>query len=223
MTCSFCLNLLHRALGEHAAFVQHRDAAARCARRSPCRARRRSACTCRQATRTARRCAASPRRSCRRPARRAAAAAAPASAACRSPATASGRATAAPPAARPPAAAGSSPASSRCGRAPPRRGARAASAHTRLSAFIASSRFSNTECCSNTVGFWNLRPMPRAGDFRLGEPREVDGLAEECGAGVGPRLAGDHIHHRRLAGAVGPDDAAQLAGVDQSATGCSAP
>ena len=33
--------------------------------------------------------------------------------------------------------------------------------HTRLSALRASSRFSNTVCCSNTVGFWNLRPMPR--------------------------------------------------------------
>ena len=31
---------------------------------------------------------------------------------------------------------------------------------TRLSIFIASSRFSNTVCCSNTVGRWNLRPMP---------------------------------------------------------------
>ena len=40
------------------------------------------------------------------------------------------------------------------------RGAREGVIRTRLSAFIASSRFSNTECCSNTVGFWNLRPMP---------------------------------------------------------------
>ena len=31
----------------------------------------------------------------------------------------------------------------------------------RLSHFNASSRFSNTEWFSNTVGFWNLRPMPR--------------------------------------------------------------
>ena len=31
---------------------------------------------------------------------------------------------------------------------------------TRLSAFIASSRFSNTVWCSKIVGFWNLRPMP---------------------------------------------------------------
>src|SRR5450830_1281142 len=31
---------------------------------------------------------------------------------------------------------------------------------TRLSIFMASSRLSNTVCCSNTVGRWNLRPMP---------------------------------------------------------------
>ncbi|MNJ54553.1 hypothetical protein D3C77_500000 [compost metagenome] len=33
-------------------------------------------------------------------------------------------------------------------------------ANTDLSAFCASSRFSNTLKASNTVGFWNLRPMP---------------------------------------------------------------
>ena len=44
--------------------------------------------------------------------------------------------------------------------------------------------------------------------------RSID-LPEERGARVGPRLAGDHVHHRRLAGAVGADDAAQLAGVDR--------
>ena len=52
-------------------------------------------------------------------------------------------------------------------------------------------------------------------DLGLGQLREVDRLAEERGARVGPRLAGDHVHHRRLAGAVGADDAAQLAGVDR--------
>ncbi len=31
----------------------------------------------------------------------------------------------------------------------------------RLSVAMASSRFSNTVRASNTVGFWNLRPMPR--------------------------------------------------------------
>ena len=35
---------------------------------------------------------------------------------------------------------------------------------------------------------------------------------------VGSRLAGDHVHHRRLAGAVGADHAAELAGVDRRAT-----
>ena len=52
------------------------------------------------------------------------------------------------------------------------------------------------------------------GDLGFGQSREVDRLPEERGARVGPGLAGDHVHHRRLAGAVGPDDAAQLAGVD---------
>ncbi|MNE21486.1 hypothetical protein D3C80_1146510 [compost metagenome] len=33
-------------------------------------------------------------------------------------------------------------------------------AHTDLSALSASSRFSNTVSASNTVGFWNLRPIP---------------------------------------------------------------
>ncbi len=52
------------------------------------------------------------------------------------------------------------------------------------------------------------------GDLRFGQARQVDGLAEEGLAGIGPRLAGDDVHHRRLAGAVGADDAAQFAGVD---------
>ena len=85
---------------------------------------------------------------------------------------------------------------------------------TRLSAFIASSRFSNTVCCSNTVGFWNLRPMPACAISGSCQAREIDRLAEERRALVGPRLAGDDVHHRRLAGAVGADHAAQLAGVD---------
>ena len=85
---------------------------------------------------------------------------APASAACRSPATASGRATG--PARRRAASVrpmmsstlvdalallGVEPATQRL----PER---------RWSPASASSRFSNTVSCSNTVGFWNLRPMP---------------------------------------------------------------
>src|SRR5688572_9388535 len=52
------------------------------------------------------------------------------------------------------------------------------------------------------------------GNLGVGEPGEVDGLAEEGAARVGPRLAGDHVHHGGLAGAVGADHAAQLADVD---------
>ena len=37
-----------------------------------------------------------------------------------------------------------------------------------LSPASASSRFSNTVSYSNTVGFWNLRPMPACGDLRFG-------------------------------------------------------
>ena len=70
--------------------------------------------------------------------------------------------------------------------------------------------------CSNTVGFWNLRPMPTCAICASAQAQQVDGRAEERRARVGPRLAGDHVHHRRLAGAVGADDAAQLAGVDRS-------
>jgi hypothetical protein len=52
-------------------------------------------------------------------------------------------------------------------------------------------------------------------DLRLREPGEIDGLAEERRARIGPRLAGDDVHHGRLAGAVGADHAAQLAGIDR--------
>ncbi len=52
-------------------------------------------------------------------------------------------------------------------------------------------------------------------DLRLGQAQQVDVAAERDAAAVGPRLAGDAVHHRRLAGAVGADDAAQLADVDR--------
>src|SRR5207302_295536 len=59
-----------------------------------------------------------------------------------------------------------------------------------------------------------LAPDARVGDLRLGKAREVDGLAEESAPRIRPRLAGDHVHHRRLAGAIRADDAAQFARVD---------
>ena len=49
--------------------------------------------------------------------------------------------------------------------------------------------------------------------------QQVDRRAEGRLAVVGARLAGDDVHHRRLAGAVGPDDAAQLAGADRERQG----
>jgi hypothetical protein len=43
---------------------------------------------------------------------------------------------------------------------------------------------------------------------------EVDQPVEEHLALVGPRLAGDDVHHRRLAGTIRPDDGAHLALVE---------
>ncbi len=53
-------------------------------------------------------------------------------------------------------------------------------------------------------------------DLGLVEAREVVIAAvEHHVAGVGPGLAGDDVHHRRLAGAVRPDDRAHLARLDR--------
>ena len=71
---------------------------------------------------------------------------------------------------------------------------------------------SSTVWFSNTVGFWNLRPMPSVGDVGLVELGQIVPALEIDLAGVRPRLAGDDVHHRRLAGAVGADDRAHLAG-----------
>ena len=52
------------------------------------------------------------------------------------------------------------------------------------------------------------------GDLGLVMARQVDVAVEKHLALVGPRLAGDDVHHRRLAGAVRADDGAHLALVD---------
>ena len=67
---------------------------------------------------------------------------------------------------------------------------------------------------SNTVGFWNLRPMPSSAILGLVQLGEIVAAVEIDVALVGPRLAGDDVHHRRLAGAVGADDRAHLAGLE---------
>src|SRR5262249_46503498 len=64
-------------------------------------------------------------------------------------------------------------------------------------------------------GFLELPPDAELGDFRLRQGEQVDVGAEPGAAVIGSRLARDHVHHRRLAGAVRADDAAQLAGVDR--------
>ena len=59
-------------------------------------------------------------------------------------------------------------------------------------------------------GLLELAPDAHLRDLRLVVAQQVDRAAEEHAARVGPGLAGDDVHHRRLAGAVGADDAAQL-------------
>ncbi len=56
-----------------------------------------------------------------------------------------------------------------------------------------------------------LAPDAEIGDGALVELGQVDLAVEEDLALVRPRLAGDDIHHRRLAGAVRTDDRAELA------------
>ena len=103
----------------------------------------------------------------------------------------------------------------RCGRAARRSGATTATARTRRSAASASSRFSNTLSSSYTVGFWNLRPMPICAIS--GSVRRSRSMVEPKNTlpASGRVLPVMHVHHRRLAGAVGADDAAQLAHVDR--------
>ena len=96
----------------------------------------------------------------------------------------------------------------------PRSRASTASRAAARSFFSASRRLSSTVCISNTVGFWNLRPMPSSAICGLVELGEVVAALEEDVAVVGPGLAGDDVHHRGLAGAVRADDGAHLARLD---------
>ncbi len=52
------------------------------------------------------------------------------------------------------------------------------------------------------------------GDLGLVEPGQIVQAVEHDVAEVRPGLAGDHIHHRGLAGAVRTDDGAHFAGLD---------
>ena len=106
------------------------------------------------------------------------------------------------------------PAPRRSGRAARPTGRRTSERNRARSPFSASSRLVQTVWLSNTVGFWNFRPMPSRAIVGLVVAGEVDVLAEQDGALVGPGLAGDHVHHRGLAGAVRADDRAHLALVE---------
>src|SRR5216683_2856774 len=75
------------------------------------------------------------------------------------------------------------------------------------------------EVIENGQVFENGRPLKLApdaeiGDRRLVEPGQIGVAAKEHLARIRTRLAGDDIHHRRLAGAVVADDRAQLAFLD---------
>ena len=52
------------------------------------------------------------------------------------------------------------------------------------------------------------------GNGRLVKTSQVDGTVEIDVAGIRPRLAGDHVHHGGLAGAIGADDGTHLARLD---------
>ena len=70
----------------------------------------------------------------------------------------------------------------------------------------ASSRLSKTARFSNTVGFWNLRPMPRLA-ISLSSSRLRSAVPTEKNlAGIGAGFPGDDIHHCRFAGSVRADD-----------------
>jgi len=69
--------------------------------------------------------------------------------------------------------------------------------------FKASSRLLKTLSFSNTVGFWNFRPMPRLA--MAASSRRVRSIrVEQHVACIGAGLAGDDVHHGGFSGAVGP-------------------
>ena len=59
-------------------------------------------------------------------------------------------------------------------------------------------------------GFLELAANTQLGNLGFLVAQQVDGGAEENGATVGPGFAGDDVHHRGLARAIGADDAAQF-------------
>ena len=87
----------------------------------------------------------------------------------------------------------------------------------REDAFVAGHR--ELEVLEHTVRLEDRRLLELAtdaerGDLGLGESQQIDGPPEIGAARIRAGLAGDDVHHGRLAGPVRADHAAQLAGVD---------
>ena len=94
------------------------------------------------------------------------------------------------------------------------RGGRKSAANGPRAPASASSRLSHDGVALEDGRLLELPADAERGDGRLVEPGEVDRAVEIDVAGVGPRLAGDHVHHGGLAGAVRADDGAHLARLD---------
>ena len=72
---------------------------------------------------------------------------------------------------------------------------------------------SSTDMRSNSATFWKVRPMPICGMAWRGRSR-IDAALEQDVAAVGRVEAAEAIEERGLAGAVGADQAGDLAGKD---------
>ena len=214
---------VHGPFGQHAALVQHRDACARWSARTPCRARPPPReCLPASAGQQLGGALGLLRRSCRPPARRPAAgcgsciSSMPISSHCFWPWDRARRRGARRASCRPMV---SSTSSMRSRSAPVEARTRGAPAR-RLSPASASSRFSNTVWLLEHGRLLELAADAQAGDLGLVEAQSGRCVwPKKTLAAVRPGLAGDDVHHGGLAGAVGADDAAQLAVVD--AAGCS--
>ena len=106
-----------------------------------------------------------------------------------------------------------SPIRSRCS---PRRAANSSDARTPLVGLQRELEVLEHACAARTPSASGTCGRCRRARSRLSRRRSRSIVwPKNARAGVGPGLAGDDVHHRRLAGAVGADDAAQLAGVDR--------
>ena len=78
---------------------------------------------------------------------------------------------------------------------------------------MATSKIFDRREFNESCGIWNEREMPSRATLR-GESSLMSRTVERDRAGVGLKIAGDHVDEGRLAGAVGADQADPLAGRD---------